>query len=126
MYLPREISDKELIIGKGKSSGVAPGLKILVVDDEHQVLSIIMSLLDHQGCNVLTADKGMEALARMAIRSIRVTAITMIDDLCMSVSHIFPVLCNIKVNFTGPNDLHSKLKRDICFHDINKHRSSFS
>ncbi len=62
VFLPREITDKETIMGDGDSSGDISGLKVLVVDDEPQVLSIIKSLLDHHGCNVLSADKGQEAL----------------------------------------------------------------
>ena len=63
VFLPKGVSDKELILGDGKSPGVALGLKILVVDDETQVLTTITSLLNHHGCIVLTADKGLEALA---------------------------------------------------------------
>jgi nitrogen-specific signal transduction histidine kinase/ActR/RegA family two-component response regulator len=62
VLLPRTISDIEII----KSAKVVPdetlNLKVLVVDDEFQVLSTIKSLLNHQGCIVLSADKGIEAL----------------------------------------------------------------
>ena len=49
-------------MGDGDSSSDISGLKVLVVDDEPQVLTIIKSLLDHHGCNVLSANKGQEAL----------------------------------------------------------------
>ena len=62
VFLPREISEKETLMGDSGTSNDIKNLKILVVDDEHQVLSIIKGLLDHHGCNVLGADKGMEAL----------------------------------------------------------------
>jgi two-component system cell cycle sensor histidine kinase/response regulator CckA len=62
VFLPREVSDAEIVLGDRKSSSDIFGLKVLVVDDEPQVLSIIKSLLDHHGCNVLSADKGQEAL----------------------------------------------------------------
>jgi CheY-like chemotaxis protein len=62
VFLPREISDEEIILAGSETSKDALGLKILVVDDEHQVLSTIKDLLDHHKCNILTADKGLEAL----------------------------------------------------------------
>jgi PAS domain S-box-containing protein len=62
VLLPREIPDAEFIDSGRKSSDGLLNLKVLVVDDEPQVLSIIKSLLDHQGCKVLSADKGVEAL----------------------------------------------------------------
>jgi signal transduction histidine kinase/ActR/RegA family two-component response regulator len=62
VFLPREISDEEIIMAGSETSDDAPRLKILVVDDEHQVLSTIKDLLDHHGCTVLSADKGLEAL----------------------------------------------------------------
>lgn len=61
VFLPREIPDQDIMAGRKSSSDVL-GLKVLVIDDEHQVLSIIKSLLDHHGCNVLSADKGQEGL----------------------------------------------------------------
>ncbi len=60
--LPRAISDYELMKSDRKSSENALNLKVLVVDDEPQVLSITKNLLEHQGCKVLSADKGLEAL----------------------------------------------------------------
>ena len=62
VFLPREITDKEIIMDTKDSSTDILGLKVLVVDDEPQVLSIIKSLLNHHGCDVLSADKGQEAL----------------------------------------------------------------
>jgi PAS domain S-box-containing protein len=62
ILLPRQIPDAELLRSDRKSSADLLNLKVLVVDDEPQVLSIIKSLLDLQGCNVLSADKGIEAL----------------------------------------------------------------
>jgi len=62
VLLPRAIPDAEIVKSDKKSSDAALNLKVLVVDDEPQVLSIVKSLLDHQGCKVLSADKGMEAL----------------------------------------------------------------
>ncbi len=62
VLLPKEISDNELVdVVKSDPDGFA-GLKVLVIDDEPQVLSIITSLLDHHDCNVLTSDNGKEAL----------------------------------------------------------------
>lgn len=61
VILPREISDQEVISGKTQADSVM-NLKVLIVDDELQVLSIIRSLLDHHGCNVLSANRGKEAL----------------------------------------------------------------
>jgi CheY-like chemotaxis protein len=60
--LPKALFDQEVI----SSSTITPvelrGLKILAVDDDPQVLSITENLLTHHGCNVLTTDKGSEAL----------------------------------------------------------------
>ncbi|MFC1837307.1 response regulator [Thermodesulfobacteriota bacterium] len=62
VILPREIPDTDLIGTERKNADGYTGLKVLVVDDEHQVLSIITSLLDHHKCNVLSTAKGKEAL----------------------------------------------------------------
>lgn len=62
VLLPRAISDAEINKNDKKSSKDLLNLKVLVVDDEPQVLSIIKSLLDHHGCDVLCANKGKEAL----------------------------------------------------------------
>ena len=62
IFLPREIPDQEIIADSRKSLGDVLGLKVLVVDDEPQVLSIIKSLLEHHGCIVLSTDRGQEAL----------------------------------------------------------------
>jgi signal transduction histidine kinase/CheY-like chemotaxis protein len=62
VLLPKALFDQEVI----SSSTITPvelrGLKILAVDDDPQVLSITENLLTHHGCNVLTTDKGSEAL----------------------------------------------------------------
>ena len=44
------------------------------------------------------------------MRSIRVTIMTMTDEVCTSATIFFPVFCNVKVNFTGTYDLISKLE----------------
>ncbi len=62
VLLPRALPDTDITEPSGKPAAELLNLKVLVVDDEHQVLSIITSLLKHQGCNVLRTDKGVEAL----------------------------------------------------------------
>jgi CheY-like chemotaxis protein len=62
IFLPRETSDHEVFADSINSSDDVLGLKVLVIDDEHQVLSIIKSLLDHYGCNVISTDRGLEAI----------------------------------------------------------------
>lgn len=62
IMLPRAIPDEEIIRSDKSENDGQLDLKVLVVDDEPQVLSITRNLLEHQGCRVLSADKGMEAL----------------------------------------------------------------
>ncbi len=62
VFLPREIPDEEAIMGDSDTSTDIQGLNVLVVDDDHRVLSTIKGLLDHHGCNVLGSDTGLEAL----------------------------------------------------------------
>jgi signal transduction histidine kinase/CheY-like chemotaxis protein len=62
IFLPREMPEQELVNDTRDESNEFTGLRVLVVDDEPEVLSIITNLLDHHKCNVLSAGKGEEAL----------------------------------------------------------------
>jgi CheY-like chemotaxis protein len=62
VFLPREISEQDIIKAGRRPSSDLPGLKVLVVDDDPQVLTTIKNLLDHQGCKVISTDKGKAAL----------------------------------------------------------------
>jgi signal transduction histidine kinase/CheY-like chemotaxis protein len=62
ILLPKAVFDQEIMATDSVSNIKIKGLKVLAVDDEPQVLSIIENLLAHHGCHVLTADKGSEAL----------------------------------------------------------------
>jgi CheY-like chemotaxis protein len=60
--LPKAVFDQEVMATESEPFVDIKGLRVLAVDDELQVLSIIENLLTHHGCHVLTADKGSEAL----------------------------------------------------------------
>jgi signal transduction histidine kinase len=62
ILLPKAVFDPEVIATENEPAVGIKGLRVLAVDDEPQVLSIIENLLTHHGCHVLTADKGSEAL----------------------------------------------------------------
>jgi PAS domain S-box-containing protein len=62
VFLPRAVFDQEVISTVHDPGIKIKGLRLLAVDDDPQVLSIIENLLTHHGCHVLTADKGSEAL----------------------------------------------------------------
>jgi signal transduction histidine kinase len=62
ILLHRAVFDQEVMATKNGPAVGINGLRVLAVDDEPQVLSIIENLLTHHGCHVLTADKGSEAM----------------------------------------------------------------
>ncbi|MBE9519571.1 MAG: response regulator [Proteobacteria bacterium] len=62
VLLPKAVFDQEVMATDSEPFVNIKGLRVLAVDDEPQVLSIIENLLTHHGCHVLTADKGSEAL----------------------------------------------------------------
>ena len=62
ILLHRAVFDLEVMATTSGPAVGINGLRVLAVDDEPQVLSIIENLLTHHGCHVLTADKGSEAM----------------------------------------------------------------
>jgi signal transduction histidine kinase len=62
ILLHRAVFDLEVMATTSEPAVGINGLRVLAVDDEPQVLSIINNLLTHHGCHVLTADKGSEAM----------------------------------------------------------------
>ncbi len=49
---------------KGASSGLA-GLKVMVIDDSRTIRKSAETLLKNEGCDVVTANDGFEALAKI-------------------------------------------------------------
>ena len=48
------------------ASGAFPGLKVMVIDDSKTIRRTAETLLKKEGCNVITATDGFEALAKIA------------------------------------------------------------
>ncbi|MGK0185896.1 MAG: signal transduction histidine kinase [Verrucomicrobiales bacterium] len=68
---------KDAQAGKGTKSARPDikGVTVLVADDEPAVRAIAVAVLTRQGCNVITADNGQEALALCADRSNNISVV---------------------------------------------------
>ncbi len=68
LYFPRiDIKPKEKSAGKSHDQKLEGTERILVLEDEQQVLSIIESMLNRRGYSVLTAKSGEKALAQSRV-----------------------------------------------------------
>ena len=67
LYLPRSLSQEEVPADQNMDDmlHVATSEKILVVEDEPEVLSLVLTILDSTGYQVSTAKSGDEALAKV-------------------------------------------------------------
>src|SRR6056297_139693 len=57
------MSEQSMSKGKGGSASGLEGIKVMVIDDSRTIRKSAETMLGREGCEVLTADDGFEALA---------------------------------------------------------------
>lgn len=73
------------------------GLRILVVDDDLGICETLRELLEHQGCSVVTAHDGQEALAQLRKTKFDV----LLSDVAMPKMDGFELYCAAEKEFPG-------------------------
>ena len=57
------MSEQSMNYGEGNSASSLEGLKVMVIDDSRTIRKSAETMLGREGCEVLTADDGFEALS---------------------------------------------------------------
>jgi len=58
-----KMSEQSMNYGEGNSASSLEGLKVMVIDDSRTIRKSAETMLGREGCEVLTADDGFEALS---------------------------------------------------------------